>query len=107
MSAKYTPGPWSVDGKSIIGPKATYILQDFGAYEGVSWIDYGNVTPEECEANKALVAAAPDLLAALKLVVTRCGPHAHDGAVARAAIDKAEGRPATPALGATLMENEK
>jgi hypothetical protein len=64
--AKFTPGPWDIDGKSIIGRKAAYVLQDFGPYEGVSWIDYGNVTPEECEANKALIAAAPDLYSILE-----------------------------------------
>lgn len=39
-----------------------------------------------------LIAAAPDLLAALKLVVMRCGPNSEDGKQARAAIAKSEGR---------------
>lgn len=86
--SEHTPGPWDVDGKSIVGRKGAYVIEDFGV-EGLAWIDYGKVTPEECAASKLLVAAAPELLEALKLVVTRCGPSSHDGKVARAAIAKA------------------
>jgi len=46
-------------------------------------------TPSEADAN--LIAAAPELLAALVLVTQRCGPNSSDGAVARAAIAKARG----------------
>lgn len=38
-----------------------------------------------------LAASAPELLAALKMVVSRCGPKSRDGQIAREAIAKAEG----------------
>ena len=43
------------------------------------------------EATARLIAAAPELLAALELLVQRCGPLSHDGAIARAVIAKARG----------------
>lgn len=42
--------------------------------------------------NGAMLAASFELYEALKLVMVRCGPKSQDGAIARAAIAKAEGR---------------
>jgi hypothetical protein len=78
IETAFTPGPWDVDGKSIIGRKAAYVLQDFGPYEGVSWIDYGNVTPEECEANKALIAAAPELYSMVEKLTRKLSMTDHE-----------------------------
>lgn len=61
----HTPGPWTISppwsGFSLIkGPNGELI---FGLAAGAS---EEKRSDEECEANAALLAAAPDLLAALK-----------------------------------------
>ena len=73
MSARNTPGPWTVEPPSmgftqITGPNGELI---FGLASGL---------PEEkqhddiCESNAKLIEAAPDLLAALQLMALRCHP---------------------------------
>lgn len=64
ITAKFTPGPWDVDGREIIGRKGRKVITDYGSYEGLAW-GGGNVTEAETEANKALIAASPDLYTAL------------------------------------------
>jgi hypothetical protein len=95
MKAKHTPGPWAwvYDGSSdySIGeaedPQAKAVA---GVY---AWgRDY-----DTAEANCALIAAAPDLLAALKELVAHSSCRAGDVPMwqaAEAAIAKAEGRDA-------------
>lgn len=74
--SKHTPGPWQVDGQTI------YALMHHGWRKGVEQFRnrfYVHVQAdkecpdEEHEANVSLIAAAPDLLAALQalLVETR------------------------------------
>jgi hypothetical protein len=71
MSAKHTPGPWSYDpasfwkrpglrGFKVYGPDSKSIA----AYSSA-----GNRNAEEQEANARLIAAAPDLLAALRELI--------------------------------------
>lgn len=91
--AQHTPGPWyrSTSGR--------YIRYDMPPMTGanVCDLDVFGGPPDEAEANARLIAAAPDLLAACKLVVA-CykGTTAHEQVPAweavLAAIAKAEGR---------------
>jgi len=91
MSAKHTPGPWTAKvvhfngAGAILGPDN----------KGVACISAA-VRREENESNLRLIAAAPDLLAALQRIVRA----RQDGAIhpddpcidaARAAIAKAKG----------------
>ena len=103
--ATHTPGPWVLNGLWPSGPGFSvtadgkgYHIAGCGAYQhshpGAAFTD------EECRANGRLIAAAPDLLAALKAMVA-----SYDGlrdgitsavvlgklAAADAAIAKAEG----------------
>lgn len=55
MSTGHTPGPWRAETHCVWGPDDTYIA---GTRTGLS--------DDECDANAALIAAAPELLAALK-----------------------------------------
>jgi len=57
MSDKHTPGPWRIIGRWLVVPE-----------HGVSIADtyHADRDTEECSANAALIAAAPELLAALK-----------------------------------------
>lgn len=85
---KATPGPWAVtarnsrrvtrQGKMI----CTAVLHNCAS---------GAKDEAEAEANAHLIAAAPELYEALKLVVQRCGPNSTDGAIGRAALAKARG----------------
>lgn len=78
MTNKHTPGPWALNGNYIGSETAGNIGYSFG----------DNV------ANAHLLAAAPELLAALKAVLEHnIAHHNHmTHAAARAAIAKAEGR---------------
>ena len=95
MSA-HTPGPWGLDGNLIEGPDG----------ERVACITaYSRRTPKQ-KANARLIAAAPDLLAALQALVAELDgpgkPYSSDSyappqfiETARAAIAKATNRRAT------------
>ena len=94
---KHTPGPW--------GPRS---LPDMVGTENMliaSVYPMHGDAPEECEANALLIAAAPDMLAALQALeecyceagtaLTRDERHRHRQTLmsARAAIAKATGKP--------------
>ena len=102
MSAAHTPGPWvSAPFSSIVG--APVVSQQGRTVAKVSY-PYTPGMPQaaidECVANGHLIAAAPDLLAALKLIEAEASLADVLGygwdkarAAARAAIAKAEARP--------------
>lgn len=91
MSAKHTPGPWAVYGEAGQHVRTEAGLSEFRVYK------IGH------QADAALIAAAPDLLAALKHAETALYDAMHAGnlsseyaggaiKVVNAAIEKAEGR---------------
>lgn len=63
MTTTHTPGPWHVEGNTVVSTAAIR----------VAVIDtpriHAAVTDEDSEANGRLIAAAPDLLAALEAIV--------------------------------------
>ncbi len=67
MSAKHTPGPWYANSVRVIGDAKGC---DIGAANGanVALVHYDplDAEPPEVKANARLIAAAPDMLAALK-----------------------------------------
>ena len=77
----HTPGPWAIDiDRAIVAPNGiSSVAQIF------SWVG-----EEEADANARLIAAAPDLLAALK----ECRAHGFYSVehLVDAAIEKAEGK---------------
>ena len=86
-TTKHTPGPWTYrkDDDSIIAP-----------HEGLQVCQLNDGTNSQCEANAALIAAAPELLEALKGLADHAHQCAHFGAMdllerADSAIEKAEG----------------
>jgi len=107
MSAKHTPGPWELDTNNYhAGHIATVYGTGDGEYTEVwsrRWMDRPNSDANEYETRKAdaaLIAAAPELLAAIKEAVEQFGPFLDDGSIVisaeqvcamRAAIAKAEG----------------
>jgi len=102
----HTPGPWTVGGQSDNPGEAEEIA---AADRVIAWTadsydyddDEGHITQED-RANARLIAAAPELLAALRSAVTilsgwECTHKADDGdtetvRLCKAAIAKAEGR---------------
>lgn len=87
MSAKHTPGPWTVMGDVIVG-QPTYIVA------GIYNLRASNSEQEE-QANAALIAAAPELLEALEnLLAAQIDPFGIKAArackAAVAAISKAK-----------------
>lgn len=112
---KHTPGPWEAchDGKckcrqvwSIPGDCPVFTANDKGEKVLVGlihheWGDdldliYGEIPAEQQEANARLIAAAPDLLEACKLVLENIAPKYSSYHICveklRAAISKAEGK---------------
>jgi hypothetical protein len=99
MTTNHTPGPW---GRNI-KPASHYPIIYAGRNTHVAQVISRGLTDAECEANCDLIAAAPDLLAALTLaedVLSRApfstglwpnGMHPNVGIEAiRAAIAKAQ-----------------
>lgn len=62
----HTPGPWKVENGKIYGRNGTYITRDV-AYvpDYVARMDASTMAPVEQSSNARLIAAAPDMLAAL------------------------------------------
>lgn len=92
MSA-HTPGPWRVNRK---GGSQTTVLSDDDLVVATAW---SSTYRDAAEANARLIAAAPDMLAALEDALDAITdgvilPDRRDEAirVIQAAIDKAEGR---------------
>jgi hypothetical protein len=100
---QHTPGPWVVKPPgSVVGHEASCAVKEPSASDWVATVQVSNVP--EWEANARLIAAAPDLLAALDGIVVlaefgwlHCHPGVRDENLARvraarAAIAKATGR---------------
>lgn len=84
--SKHTPGPWAFCNDTLCQANGKYL------HLGV-WQE-SNGIGKAAEANKRLIAAAPDLLAALEMVVRGYGVTFQDAAIrdaASAAIAKATG----------------
>lgn len=95
----HTPGPWHCHYLGSLATGITTASIDEFNKEGdrgdlIAWVPHDRNE----EANAALIAAAPDLLAACQRVISywNCGPRYIDGVdvddVVKAAINKAEGR---------------
>jgi len=92
MSAKHTPGPWEVT--EYESGDFTITAQGRGPCDGD--ICGTTMRPEEHDenasyANARLIAAAPELLEVLEMLVSNVGPSTSDIAVARAGLSKAKG----------------
>lgn len=89
-TSKHTPGPWAYD------PAELRIYYADGDVEPtVAYVEYDNSSEAQAEADARLIAAAPELLAALKDAIALMGPledvaHIRRKQVWLAAIAKAE-----------------
>ncbi len=71
MSA-HTPGPWIVDGNVIRGDEQRNGSVSVACVLDVAY-PYGRRAGESAQANARLIAAAPDLLEALRMVMACAG----------------------------------
>lgn len=89
MTSKHTPGPW-------VAVKAGHGPIDIMDPRGRDVVTvYGGVDPGSYAANAALIAAAPELLEALQMVLGKMSDWNQDGETIRqikAALDKAQPR---------------
>lgn len=91
---KHTPGPWTYGRNNLCCDYFAFIVTAIHAERGVSNVLIGGQTEhhpprDEAEANAALIAAAPELLAALKQMTSSREPWAASDIAAL--IAKAEG----------------
>lgn len=100
---KHTPGPWRAEQVRMGGPRNPYLAWSVQGKGGcVAEIRYTGIHPKnqigEDEANARLIAAAPELLEALKAFVSNEGdamfptPTKQQYDFARAAISRATGK---------------
>lgn len=89
---KGTPGPWFGDNSRAIGPKSTEDDQSYGMIIPVGWVEF-DPEVEVQVANQRMMAAAPELLEALQLLMAEqtggnksCG---HNGFTCMCLYDKA------------------
>lgn len=97
MSTKHTPGPWKVrkewsgDGYEVYPTRAGK-KPEFGQWAAIATVDSIISKGESARKNARLIAAAPELLAALQEAVDGMGgSYATWSVKARAAIAKAGG----------------
>ena len=67
MKTKHTPGPWKVEDRGQLNALTVHASDGLR----IALIEYSNDRKID-EADAGLIAAAPDLLAALKELVSRC-----------------------------------
>ena len=86
-NVKHTPGPWRID------PGPGFSRNRIEDADGIC-VAFAWGLGLEADANARLIAAAPDLLVALKEAADPIAGHLHGPTLDRAlaAIDKAEGR---------------
>ena len=96
-AAKHTPGPWAIDDHQA-GDCYAYVIPESGSILGaICRVDLPLDSYGQGLADARLMAAAPDLLAALKALLERyvlaIGNEGIECLIARAAIAKATGEP--------------
>jgi hypothetical protein len=80
MSTRFTPGPWNLIDEEVFGENGTCVIASVMQPEDFPWLD-GDFNSEEeasasesrledeCDANAALIADAPEMYDLLRLIV--------------------------------------
>ncbi len=99
MSTQHTPGPWTLDLGNIGADMKNHVpidAPDHGGIAQVVWVMEDDASASKstpaCEANAFLIAAAPELLEALKQIAAGQYVEGEEREIARAAIAKATGK---------------
>ncbi len=87
----HTPGPWIVEDREVFGPSpyGTLLPNSTGRMVIARPAPHGNEHANQSRANAHLIAAAPDLLAALLAVDVAVTCHDSQGGNLEATIEKA------------------
>ncbi|MHB6200417.1 hypothetical protein ACYBLV_26285 [Klebsiella pneumoniae] len=88
---KGTRGPWFSDNTGAIGPISTEDNQSYGMIIPVGWVEFDHEIEVQV-ANQKMMAAAPELLEALQLMLNSQVLPVWHQSIARAAINKALGK---------------
>jgi hypothetical protein len=88
--SKHTPGPWTANKPTQSNGRAEVHAGPMLVAQAFNWL-LDAEGDEQCWADARLIAAAPDLLEALKAVVRVADRKTDEFDAARAAIKKAEG----------------
>lgn len=85
-NAGYTPGPWTVQDEYDETLPIDGWDEDLDASVEIARVSLDMLTPKQREANARLIAAAPELLAALEAVMVAidCYDSQHEASMARA-----------------------
>lgn len=87
--AKHTPGPWGIQNPTA-GNNQDYRVASYGKFELVSIVPAATDIPwEERAKNAQLIAAAPELLEALKGILTYLPPSRSTDRLANEALEMA------------------
>lgn len=93
MKTKHTPGPWSLDPN----PATVWIVSSARTTHVAELPQHPSLDPETTAANAHLIAAAPEMLKALRVAEVALMPDDHSEGdlealqIVRAAIARAEG----------------
>lgn len=90
MSSKHTPGPWLAAGPTIWAPPNNAAPAGYALAHVLNPYSGAVGSADRVDANAALLAAAPELLEALKMALLWVDGDTKN--IVRAAIAKAEGR---------------
>lgn len=97
--SEHTPGPWRVGLAQTVNGGRGWTVVDIVGADGACFMDTRHYSEERRDADSRLIAAAPDLLAALRYIAEKqwsslCAEVAAEDMCneARAALARAEGR---------------
>jgi len=91
MSAQHTPGPWEAIEWKCRAATSVVVVRDGQMVQIAECSGFGRMS-DECIADASLIAAAPDLLEALRGVLRVADRATVEFDAARAAIAKATGQ---------------
>ena len=80
LDTEHTPGPWRSDSPYVSAPSGAHRKIVADCYQDPSWRDSIAISDDECIANARLIAAAPELLAALEQALAVIGSDAVEAA---------------------------
>lgn len=89
MSITFTPGPWHADSGQVLDSRGNIVASRHSRRHREKAEGYGDIQPAEADRNTHLMAAAPELLEALRALLDNREPDQYLLDRCNAAIAKA------------------